>query len=46
MSQLFDFYNDLDSLKQSDWQFKQDFKYKIVHPSNIYLEDTPIEEME
>ena len=46
MSQLFDFYNDLDPFKQSDWRLKRDFKYTIVHPSRKYEKDTPIEEMD
>jgi hypothetical protein len=29
---MFDFYNDLNALKQSDWQIKRDFKYKFLHP--------------
>jgi hypothetical protein len=44
-SSLFSFYNDLDALKQSDLQIKKDFKYKILHPSIRYYEDTSIEAM-
>jgi hypothetical protein len=42
---MFSFYNDLDSLKQSDWQIKKDFKYKILHPFKDYDGDTSIEAM-
>ena len=44
-SSLFSFYNDLDALKQSDWQMKKNFKYKILHPFKDYDEDTSIEAM-
>jgi hypothetical protein len=44
-SSLFSFYNDLDALKQSDWQIKKDFKYKILHPYKYYKADTSIEAM-
>jgi hypothetical protein len=40
------FYNDLDSLRQSDFQLKSDFKFKMVHPYKNYKEETPIEKME
>ena len=43
---MFDFYNDFDTLKQSDWQFKQDFKYKILNPFRGYEADTSLEDME
>jgi hypothetical protein len=43
MSQLFDFYNDLDNLKQSDYQFKEDFKHQIVHPYQGYDDNTSID---
>jgi hypothetical protein len=42
---MFSFYNDLDTLKQSDWQIKKDFKYTILHPFRGYLRDESIEEM-
>ncbi len=45
MSQLFFFYNDLDGLKQNDWQFKTDFKHQIVHPFKDYKKDTEIKDM-
>ena len=45
-SSLFSFYNDLDALKQSDWQIKKDFKYKILHPFKMYDEDTSVENMD
>ncbi len=43
---MFSFYNDLDALKQSDYQIKKDFKYKIVHPYYDYDNDTSIDEMD
>jgi len=45
MPQLFFFYNDLDGLKQNDWQFKQDFEHKIVHPYELHKKDTEINDM-
>ena len=42
---MFSFYNNLDDLKQSDWQIKKDFKYKILHPFQSYRPDTSIEAM-
>ena len=39
-------FNNLDSLKQNDWQIKQNFKYRIVHPLKHYAVDTPIQEMD
>ncbi len=40
------FFNDLESLKQSDWKFKQDFKHQIVHPFKEYKIDIEIKDME
>jgi len=39
-------FNNLGSLKQNDWQIKENFKHKIVHPLKHYAEDTPIREMD
>ncbi len=43
---MFSFYNDLESLKQSDFQLKQNFKYQMVHPYRLYEEGKAIESME
>ena len=43
---MFSFFNDLDNLKQNDYQLKKDYEYTIVHPYKDYEQDTRIEEME
>ena len=43
---MFSFLNDLEHLKQSDLQFKQEYKYKMVDPFKVYDKDTAIEEMD
>ena len=39
-------FNNLDTLKQNDWQIRENFKHKIVHPLKHYAKDTPIQEMD
>ena len=43
---MFSFYNDLESLKSSDYQFKQNFKYQMLHPFKVYEEDKDLESMD
>ena len=45
MSEIFDFYNDLDALKRRDWQIKRDFKHRIAHPFWTSSCDLSIEEI-
>ena len=37
---MFSFYNNLDDLKIEDLKFKENYKYTIVHPYDMYDEET------
>ncbi len=43
--QCFSFYNNLEDLNMSDLQFKNDFKFTIVHPYKQWNQPKPIEEI-
>ena len=43
---MFSFLNDLENLKQKDYQYKKNYQYSLVHPYIGYDKETPIEEMD